>query len=372
MDDVFESCPAVLLVMKVDGSVIRANGEAMRVLGEGCGAGRSLLDVVHVADRDSFATLLQGTPIDDEPVRTTVRIQCNGDAYRTFSWSGRRAANRAEIHAALVLSAEPDSASVPPPEDPGRILKFILDKTDVIVTVAYPGGRVSFNDGVTLEKMGLGRNFLVGGNLFEAYGANPTIVENLHAVFRGEDREWTSSAHNVHWEAWFTPVKDADGKVMAIMGVTIDKSDEKRTIDEMQTKIELIERQQQVIRNLETPIIELWDRVVTLPMVGVVDSGRAARVMDDLLSAVSRLNARFAILDLTGVDTVDTATASHLVSLVQAIRLLGAEGIITGIRPTVAQTVVSLGLDLSRIATCSNLREGLKLCLRRMKSVEGN
>ncbi|UQA63532.1 STAS domain-containing protein [Polyangium aurulentum] len=72
------------------------------------------------------------------------------------------------------------------------------------------------------------------------------------------------------------------------------------------------------------------------------------------------------MLDLTGVDTVDTATAAHLLGLISALRLLGAEGIITGIRPTVAQTVVSLGLDLSRVTTCANLREGLRLCIRRM------
>jgi rsbT co-antagonist protein RsbR len=139
-------------------------------------------------------------------------------------------------------------------------------------------------------------------------------------------------------------------------------------MQEMQNKLDLIERQQEVIRNLETPIMELWERVVTLPMVGVVDSARAARVMDDLLAAVSRLGARFAILDLTGVDTVDTATAAHLLGLISALRLLGTEGIITGIRPTVAQTVVSLGLDLSRVVTCANLREGLRLCIRRMQA----
>ena len=93
---------------------------------------------------------------------------------------------------------------------------------------------------------------------------------------------------------------------------------------------------------------------------------RVARVMDDLLSSVVRTSARFAILDLTGVDMVDTMTASHLFSLIRAIRLLGAEGIVTGIRPTVAQTMVTLGLDMSCLTTCANLREGLRLCIRRM------
>ena len=155
-----------------------------------------------------------------------------------------------------------------------------------------------------------------------------------------------------------------------MIGVTLDKSDMKRATKELEARLELIERQQEVIRNLETPIIQVWDRVVTLPMVGIVDSRRAARVMDDLLAAVVRTQASFAILDLTGVDTVDTATAGHLFGLIRAIRLLGAEGIITGIRPTVAQTMVTLGLDLTHLSTCANLREGLKLCIRRMSAAK--
>ncbi|HSO00684.1 MAG TPA: STAS domain-containing protein, partial [Candidatus Nanopelagicales bacterium] len=128
----------------------------------------------------------------------------------------------------------------------------------------------------------------------------------------------------------------------------------------------IIERQQEVIRNLETPILQVWDRVLTLPMIGVVDSRRAARVMDDLLAAVVRGRARFALLDLTGVDIVDTSTANHLIGMIRAVRLLGAEGIITGIRPDVAQTIVSLGVDLSSIVTVATLRDGLSLAIKRM------
>ncbi|UQA63572.1 STAS domain-containing protein [Polyangium aurulentum] len=139
---------------------------------------------------------------------------------------------------------------------------------------------------------------------------------------------------------------------------------------QLASQLALIDRQREVIRNLETPIIQVWDRVLTVPMMGVVDSGRAARVMDDLLAAVTRDGARFAILDLTGVEIVDTATAAHLLSLINAVRLLGAEGIITGIRPNVAHTVVSLGLDLSSIIAKSNLREGLAFAIRRMSADE--
>jgi rsbT co-antagonist protein RsbR len=89
--------------------------------------------------------------------------------------------------------------------------------------------------------------------------------------------------------------------------------------------------------------------------------------MEDLLAAVVRTRARFAILDVTGVEIMDSGTASHLLKLIESIRLLGAEGIITGIQPSVAHTMVALGLELTGIVTLANLREGLHRCIRLMR-----
>lgn len=131
-------------------------------------------------------------------------------------------------------------------------------------------------------------------------------------------------------------------------------------------KVELIEEQGRMIRELGTPIIHVWDQVVTLPLVGVVDSRRASAVMDELLSEVAKSRARFAILDLTGAQAVDTATAGHLLSIARAVKLLGAEGIITGIRPEVAQTMMAQGLDLSHVLTLGSLKEALRFCMKRL------
>ena len=90
----------------------------------------------------------------------------------------------------------------------------------------------------------------------------------------------------------------------------------------------------------------------------------------ELLAQVVAKSAHYAILDLTGVEIMDTATASHLLQMVGAIRLLGAEGIISGIRPTVAQTLVSLGVDISSITTCANLQQALRLCIRRLAAAQ--
>ncbi len=126
------------------------------------------------------------------------------------------------------------------------------------------------------------------------------------------------------------------------------------------------QEQQQALHAMATPIIQVWDDVVTLPIVGVIDSERASEMKEALLQTVARTGARIAIVDMTGVDTVDTATADHIVRLMQGVQLLGAQGIITGIQPQVAQIMVSLGVDIGGVMTLRSLREGLRYSLHVM------
>ncbi|MGK4000225.1 PAS domain-containing protein [Sorangium sp. So ce1024] len=165
-----------------------------------------------------------------------------------------------------------------------------------------------------------------------------------------------------------TLVRSGQSDEQVLIGFSIDITENKRVERELRDKIALIEQQRAVIRALSTPIIEVWDRVLTVPMLGALDGARAGVVMEDLLADVSRRGARFAILDLTGVEAMDTDTAAHLFRLVQAIRLLGAEGIITGVPPSGAQAMVALGVDLKGITTLASLREGLSYCMRRMRA----
>ena len=106
--------------------------------------------------------------------------------------------------------------------------------------------------------------------------------------------------------------------------------------------------------------------MLTVPIVGVIDAVRASHLLEELLAAVLRARARFAILDLTGVDVVDTSAADHFFKILRAIELLGARCIITGIKPAVAQTMTSLGIDMSRVATMATLEDALQSCLRAM------
>ncbi|WP_437947107.1 AAA family ATPase [Sorangium sp. So ce296] len=132
-------------------------------------------------------------------------------------------------------------------------------------------------------------------------------------------------------------------------------------------KLAIIERQQQAISSLSTPIIEVWDGVLTMPVLGDIDARTAAHMMEALLDAIVRKQSRHVIVDVTALQSVDSATADHLIRVVRAAKLLGSEGIIVGIRPEVAQTIVSIGLDLASVATHANLRQALLRCMIRDK-----
>ncbi|MGJ5748704.1 rsbT co-antagonist protein RsbR [Streptomyces puniciscabiei] len=122
---------------------------------------------------------------------------------------------------------------------------------------------------------------------------------------------------------------------------------------------ELIARQRQQLLEVATPVIRLWEGVVAVPLIGTLDSARSQVVMESLLEAIVEQRARYAILDITGVPTVDSLVAQHLMKTVAAARLMGAECIVSGIRPAIAQTIVHLGIDLGSIITRAGLADAL-------------
>lgn len=128
----------------------------------------------------------------------------------------------------------------------------------------------------------------------------------------------------------------------------------------------VIKRQQEELLELSTPVVKLWDGVLALPMIGTLDSQRTQVVMESLLQRIVDTGAEIAIIDITGVPTVDTLVAQHLLKTVTAIRLMGADCIISGVRPQIAQTIVHLGLDLQGVVTKANLADALALALRRL------
>jgi len=133
----------------------------------------------------------------------------------------------------------------------------------------------------------------------------------------------------------------------------------------LKSREEVISRQQQEMLEVSTPVVELWTGILALPLIGTLDSNRTQIVMQNLLEAVVAKGADLAIIDITGVPTVDTLVAQHLLKTVAAARLMGADCIISGIRPQIAQTIIHLGVDLGDVLTKATLADALKLALKR-------
>ena len=170
----------------------------------------------------------------------------------------------------------------------------------------------------------------------------------------------------------FTRLRDELGKDGATLfdemrraGDVLDRLGLYTTEVHQKAREEVISRQQQDMLELSTPVVKLWDQILALPMIGTLDSARTQVVMETLLQRIVETGAEVAIIDITGVPTVDTLTAQHLIKTVTAARLMGADCIISGIRPQIAQTIVHLGVDLGDVGTKATLAVAFASALTR-------
>jgi rsbT co-antagonist protein RsbR len=163
-------------------------------------------------------------------------------------------------------------------------------------------------------------------------------------------------------------LKDPAALVQAIWDTTLllDRLGLYTTELHQQSRDQVIGRQQQELLELSTPVVQLWEGVLALPLIGTLDSARTQVVMESLLQKIVETGAGIAIIDITGVPTVDTLVAQHLLKTVAAARLMGADCIISGIRPQIAQTIVHLGVELHDVITKATLADALAVALRRL------
>jgi anti-anti-sigma regulatory factor len=295
-----------------------------------------------------------------------------------------------------MTQTEKDSPSSMDPLD-AFISKATLDAIPYVIGVYRPDGvMVGYNQAAE-RFWGIPREHIVGLlNIYETPGVTgEDIIRSLREAFEGHEQilppvwfdlsQAEGLADHTQKAAWlesmFLPLRDPNGAVEYVLVMQHDVTEliEQRTaIEKAQGKIaeqrELITRlenaqrqideQRETIQALESPIIEVGEGVLMLPVIGAVTERRAIDMMDKVLGAVSSSNARYLILDLTGSQHVDTTTANHFSNILRAVTLLGAQGLVAGIHPHIAQTIVSLGLDLRGIPTYRNLREALNHCAR--------
>ncbi len=190
-----------------------------------------------------------------------------------------------------------------------------------------------------------------------------------------ENEEQLTSADGMLRTIWTRkyPLRNAQGNVIGLCGIITDISEIRRRQDEVaaleteiKSQIELIQAQGALLDALSVPVIQIWENILLLPLVGAIENRRAAQVIENLLESVGRTGAQIVIIDITGVPVVDTSVASYLIRAVQATQLLGCQSILVGISPEIAQTLVGLGVDFSRITTRATLQNGLEYGLKRL------
>lgn len=189
------------------------------------------------------------------------------------------------------------------------------------------------------------------------------------AVDRGEPIEQEYSfelPHAVLWtESTAVPIRDADGRISRVLVLGREITARKqRELAEQQRQAEIIEQQALTLAELSTPLLAISETTVVMPLVGAIDTRRIQQIMETLLNGVAGSRASTVILDITGVPVVDTQVANALIQSAQAVKLLGAEAVLTGLRPEVAQTLVQLGVSLSGVVTRGTLRDGITYALR--------
>ncbi|GIJ74190.1 PAS domain S-box protein [Virgisporangium ochraceum] len=232
---------------------------------------------------------------------------------------------------------------------------------------------------IRLDTEGVIRSWSPGAEKLKRYKASEIVGHHVSAFYPEDDvrngvpeREMAKAVRQgrLETEGWrvrkdgsrfwgstiISPIRDDSEEVIGFVSVG-------RDLSERRAQEQLLQRQQEEILELSTPVIQVWDKVLVLPIIGTLDSARAARLTEGLLDKVTYYQAEVAILDVSGVPAVDTEVAQHLLKTVEAARLMGATSILSGVRPETAQAIVHLGIDLGSLRSRSNLREALQLAL---------
>lgn len=377
----FELHPAPQVMLRLDGAIIAANPAWEQLVGleRGRAIGLRITELVHPEDRGTVERRLSRLGAGEEALGFRARLlPAEGAArwmQRWVHWSAAAPAGEGIVHALCYDMTALNEAERAASERtrflstllsnlPGMVyrcrnepdwpMEFISDACGPIT--GYPAR----------EFLELGRTY---GSLLLPEDAQ-RVWDDVQAAIEARKPfklryRITNAQGEVRWvHEQGRALYGEDGALIALEGYIFDATEFVRTEEELAEKLSVIEAQAEAIRHLSTPIIEVWDGVLTMPIVGRIDRARADEMMQALLDAVDRSDCRQVILDLTGVDSIDEPVAGHLVKMLDAARLLGAEGVLVGIRSEVARTLVALGVDLAHVPTRGDLRDALLECMR--------
>lgn len=265
------------------------------------------------------------------------------------------------------------------------ILKAIKDKIrqkaeDVIDELyvhmlKYPHlQEILYDESILVRLKGMQKSYfeqLFEGEYGEAYLENRLNIGRVHHRI-GLEPSWYMGTYS-HYIELITPIifevvddaQDIQKTILALIKL-INLDQELAITTYLNAREEVIMQQSEEIMEISVPVIQVWDGIIAAPIIGTLDTARTQLLMEKLLEGVVETKTRVVLLDITGVPSIDTATAQHIIDTISAVKLLGSEVVITGVSPAIAQTLVHLGIDLSGITTRSALAQGLKVALTKL------
>lgn len=255
-------------------------------------------------------------------------------------------------------------------EEELRTFQTVVENTPDGVSLVSPEGIITYGNPAMKAMLGYGDDYLghpiaivFGGDTVKTsqiihHVLNAGAWQGMETFFRKD-----GTVFNIHLSVF--AIRDATGAVVAFPGIVRDLSEIQRgEAERARLQQQIIETQQTSLRELASPLIPLTDNLVLLPLIGTIDSTRAQMFMETLLTGIAERQADFAIVDITGVHVVDTQVAQALIRTAQAVKLLGARVILTGIQPQIAMILIQLGADLNDIVTFSSLQSGIAYVLQ--------
>jgi rsbT co-antagonist protein RsbR len=371
-----EAAPSVLYLFDlVEQRNTYANQELTDLLGY------SAAEVQALGDR-LFATILHPDDLkqiiashaqlaataDGEAIEVTYRMRHADGSWRWLSSREVVFARDGDGTPTQKLGAVVDVTAQMKREQELLMLQAVLEHSPEGIGVSALDGTQVYANPAFCALLGYGPELI--GQPYEIYmeESDPEAVTAImeHGFWQGEARYRRKDGSSFHGSSTSFIIRDAHGQPQWMGGLVRDMSAQLRAEEERLTlQQQVIEAQDAALRELSTPLIPLAAGIVVMPLIGSIDSKRAQQVLDELLSGVAQHHATSAILDITGVPVVDTQVAQALLRAAQAVKLLGARVILTGIRPEIAQTIVGLGLDMNGIVTQSSLQSGIALALAR-------
>ena len=257
-----------------------------------------------------------------------------------------------------------------------QLLQTLVDTvTDYAIILLDEKGTVLTWNSAAERLKGWKANEIIGQSFTRFYppedlsrGKTEMELKTARETGRFEDEGWRVRKDGSRFWAnvVITALRDKEGRLVGFGKVTRDLSERRQAEEKLRKQTE------EIMEMATVPVVQVWEGIVLVPLIGMLDSQRTQQLMERLLHRVTETVSPIAIIDITGVPAIDTQTAQHLIETISAVRLLGADVILTGVRPIIAQTLVHLGIDLANVITRSSLAAGLRMAFELLELKVGS